>query len=63
MHARLEQNISLGGTALANTVEQLLLDEHNLGALFNEDEKRHIIAAGLATVGDLTTIDAEGKNI
>ena len=55
--------MSLGGTALANTVEQLLLDEHNLGALFDEDEKRHIISAGTVTVGDLTTIDAEGRNI
>ena len=39
MHARLEQIIALGGTELVNTIEQLLLDEHNLGALFDEDEK------------------------
>jgi hypothetical protein len=57
MHARLDQNIALGGIALANTVEQLILDEHNLGALFDEDEKKHIISAGIATVGDLTTIN------
>ena len=63
MHARLDQNIALGGLALANTVEQLILDEHNLGALFDEDEKRHIILAGIATVGDLTAINEEGRNI
>ena len=47
MHARLDQNIALGGTALANTLDQLILDNHNLGSLFDENERRDIIAAGV----------------
>ncbi len=31
MHPRLEQNILLGATALVNTLDQLILDNHNLG--------------------------------
>ena len=61
MHARLEQNIALGGTALANTLDQLILDNHNLGSLFDENERRDIIAAGVNTVGDLTTTDEQGR--
>ena len=61
MHARLDQNIALGGTALANTVEQLILDQHNLGSLFDKDETKGIIEAGVITVGDLTTLDQDGR--
>ena len=61
MHAQLDQNIALGGTALANSLDQLILDEHNLGALFNENERKNIISAGVSTVSDLTTTDEQGR--
>ena len=61
MHAQLDQYIALGGTALANSLDQLILDEHNLGALFNKNERKDIISAGVITVGDLTTTDEQGR--
>ena len=61
MHARLEQNIALGGAALGNTLDLLILDNHNLGSLFDETERRDIIAAGVNTIGDLTSTDVQGR--
>jgi len=48
---------------MANTVEQLLFDDNNLGALFDDAEKAEILAAGITTVGDLTTVDNQGKSV
>ena len=36
MHAQLDKNIALGETALANTLNQLILDKHILGAMFDK---------------------------
>ena len=57
------KHLTLGGTAMANTVEQLLFDNNNLGALFDDAEKEEILAAGVTTVGDLTTVDDQGKSV
>ena len=41
MHQQLDQSLAIGGTALANTTEQLILDKHNIGALFEHYTWRH----------------------
>ena len=48
---------------MANTVKQLLFDNNNLGVLFDDAEKEEILAAGVTTVGDLTTVDDQGKSV
>ena len=48
---------------MANTVEQLLFDNNNLDSLFDNAEKEEILAAGITTVGDLTTVDDQGKSV
>ena len=52
---------------MANTVEQLLFDNNNLSSLFDDAEKEEILAAGVTTgvttVGDLTTVDDQGKSV
>ena len=50
------KTLALGGTTLAGTVEQLLFDNNNLGTLFDDAEKEEILASGISTVGDLTTM-------
>jgi hypothetical protein len=57
------KHLTLGGTPMANTVEQLLSDNNNLGSLFDDAEKEDILAAGITTVGDLTTVDNQGKSV
>ena len=61
MHHQLDQNLAIGGTALANTTEQLILDKHNLGALFDRLEREEIIKAGATTLGDITTVNDDGR--
>ena len=57
------KTLTLGGTALAGTVEQLLFDNNNLGTLFDDAEKEEILASGVAMVGDLTTLDDCGNSV
>ena len=42
--------------------KQLLFDNSDMGKLFDDAEKEEILAAGVTTVGDVTTVDDQGKS-
>ena len=61
--AETEKHPTLGGTGMANTVEQLLFDNNILGMLFDDAEKEELLAAEVTTVGGLTTVDDKCKSV